>query len=102
MCRTPAASAARAISTASVSVIASGFSQSTCMPAATAAIVMGWCDEFGVATMTASTPDSRMSANGSVHVAVMPLARAASASTAGFVSQSAVTAASGHRDTPGR
>jgi hypothetical protein len=41
MCGTPAASAARAISAAWESVIASGFSQSTCTPQAMAAIAIG-------------------------------------------------------------
>ena len=40
---TPFAAAARTISAASAVVIASGFSQSTCLPAAIAAIACGWC-----------------------------------------------------------
>ena len=40
--------AARTISAASAAVIASGFSQSTCLPAAIAAIACGWCFSFVV------------------------------------------------------
>ncbi len=62
MVTTPARAAASAISSAWASVRAIGFSHQTCLPAAIAAMAMGWCNWFGVVIETTSTARSAQSA----------------------------------------
>jgi hypothetical protein len=84
MARTPRAaarSAAAAIARASSTVLASGFSQSTCLPASRAAIeISAWLDP-GVQTSTRSTSSRSTSRFQSVSMAGQP-SRAAAAATA--------------------
>ena len=58
---TPARSASRCMSRASATLRAIGFSQRTCLPASSAAIVIPWCRCGGAATMTASISGFRQS-----------------------------------------
>ena len=50
MLATPALSTAATISSASAAFIASGFSQTTILPASAAAITMSWCSTLGTHT----------------------------------------------------
>ena len=57
-CTRPVRRAASSISPASVAFMAMGFSQSTCLPASSAASTMGRCRYGGVAMLTRSTSGS--------------------------------------------
>ncbi|KZK88676.1 hypothetical protein PsAD46_02634 [Pseudovibrio sp. Ad46] len=60
----PAFSAAVAISSASAKLLASGFSQKTCLPPARSGIVVGWWTASGVTFATASnSPHARASSS---------------------------------------
>ena len=101
MWTTPAASAASTISRASATVIAIGFSHSTCLPVAIAASAMSWWTRFGVAMIDGVDAVVRAIANGSVVVRDTPVACAARSSATGLTSQRATIVASGHSATPG-
>src|SRR5919199_873077 len=60
----PERSAAVTSASASAAVIASGFSQTTCLPAARAASASGAWRRFGVQTWTTSTPSAAASSSG--------------------------------------
>ena len=85
--RTPAVRAARAASTiarASGTVLASGFSQSTCLPAASAAMVMSAWLEPGVQMSTSCTSSRLITSSQSVSTESQPSLAAAAAAAARF------------------
>ena len=96
MLRTPlarAASAAATIAFASSTVLASGFSHSTCLPASSAAIAISACVSPGVQTSTSWTSSRPRSAFQSVSVCRQPMRWAAAAVVSALRPQS--TAMSG-------
>jgi hypothetical protein len=75
MANTPAAAAfaaAPAIASASATVLASGFSHSTCLPASSAATAISACDEPGVTMSTRSTSSRSTTARQSVAGSAQP------------------------------
>ena len=80
-------SATSVIATASSTVLASGFSQSTCLPASSAAMAISACVSPGVHTSTSWTSSRAMSARQSVSTLPQPRRRAASARRLGVASR---------------
>ena len=97
-----AASARAAISRASVTFIASGFSQMTCSSASRAARTCGWCKEFGVATTRASRPPLAIISRQSVNVLGTRYLAASAASRSGFRPQRETSSTSRRARIPGK
>ena len=98
---TPALSQAAIMASASASVIASGFSQSTGLPAAAAASTTGICLSFGVMTKTASTSGSVTSVSCVAWKFGMPcIAQKARPLAGSRVAPAWITACSARREAP--
>ncbi len=95
MPRPAARSAAAFIASASATVFASGFSQSTCLPASSAAIAISACVSPGVTMSTTSMSSRAITSRQSVAVSAQPHLRAFAATPA--ASRPTTTVISGSR-----
>ena len=89
--RAAASAATAAISLASATLLASGFSHSTCFPAFNAAMAISACVSPGVQMSTRSTSSRSTSARQSVSVLAQPKRRAASVTRPRSLPASAVS-----------